>query len=174
MPVLLKEIDDFSRLEEFNSVLIIPCRFCPAASMAVRANRPYFEFHRSFLKTAPYERLIADMKSTLENMQIRADVFETRWLHQFALCMWSLKRRKKLKERARKFDALVVLGCEAAVETVLDAVKPVPCAVFQGMRTEGIMNIQPKFQLPSCISIRLNGITPLLHQPTHNEEWACL
>ena len=43
MPVYLKHINDFSELERVESVLIVPCRFCPAASMAVRKNAPYFE-----------------------------------------------------------------------------------------------------------------------------------
>ena len=66
MPVYLKEIDDISRLEMFKSVLIVPCRFCPAASMAVSTHRPYFEFLRQFLRTASYEELIGAIKSNLE------------------------------------------------------------------------------------------------------------
>jgi hypothetical protein len=62
MPVYLKDIDDFHELEKFESVLIVPCRFCPAASFAVRKGQPYFEFLRKLLKTASYERYIERMK----------------------------------------------------------------------------------------------------------------
>lgn len=41
MPVYLKDINAFPELESFKSVLIVPCRFCPAASVAVRRNHPY-------------------------------------------------------------------------------------------------------------------------------------
>jgi hypothetical protein len=65
MPIYLKDKSEFSELERFNSVLIVPCRFCPAASMAVRKNKPYFEFLRRLLKTGSYEHLIDTIKSNL-------------------------------------------------------------------------------------------------------------
>ena len=174
MPFYLKEIDDLSELEKFRSVLIIPCRFCPAASMAVRTSRPYFEFLRRFLKTAPYEELIATMKSNLEKRGIKTDVFKSRWLHQFVVCMWSARRRNKLLKRARNYDALVVLGCEAALDTIHDSVKTSSCKVFQGMRTDGIMSILPRFSLPCNVSLELNNITPLVHQPKDAVPWTSL
>ena len=42
MPVYLNEIDDFSKLGKYKSVLIVPCRFCPAASLAVSKKAPIF------------------------------------------------------------------------------------------------------------------------------------
>jgi hypothetical protein len=72
MPVYLKDISEFPELEKFDSVLIVPCRFCPAASLAVRRNKPYFEFFRRFLKTASYEQLIETIKSNLEKKGVKA------------------------------------------------------------------------------------------------------
>ena len=174
MPVYLKDIVEFPELESFQSVLIIPCRFCPAASMAVRTKRPYFEFLRRFLKTASYEELIETIKLNLEKKGVKADIFKSFWLHQFVVCMWTRRRRKKLLKHARKYEALVVLGCEAAVDTVHDAVKSAPCRVFQGMRSEGIMSIQPVFHKPCNISLELNHVTPLVHQPDHAVPWISL
>ena len=174
MPVYLKEIEAFPELESFKSVLIVPCRFCPAASMAVRTKRPYFEFMRRFLKTASYEELIETIKSKLEKKGVKTDVFRSRWLHQFVVCMWTIRRRKKLLRRATKYDALVVLGCEAAVDTVHDAVKSAPCKVFQGMRSAGLMSIQPRFHMPANISITLNHVTPLVHQSEDSLPWVSL
>lgn len=171
MPVYLKDIDHFQALEQFRSVLIIPCRFCPAASFAARENKPYFEFLRNFLKTASYEQYIASMKSGLERTGVKADVFKSHLPHQFVVCMWSSRRRKKLMRTASNYDALVVLGCEAAVRTIHDSVKPTPCQVFQGMRAEGIMSIQPQFRFPCNISLRLDSITPLLHQREEPDPW---
>lgn len=122
MPVYLKGINEFAEVERFKSVLIVPCRFCPAASMAVTTNQPYFEFARTFLKTASYEQYIEDVQSGLVKKGIKADVFKSRWLHQFVVCMWTSKRRKQVAKPAGEYDALVVLGCEAAVQTVYDAV----------------------------------------------------
>ena len=174
MPVYLKDIDDLKQLEKFQSVLIVPCRFCPAASMAVKTNRPYFEFLQRFLKTAAYEELIGSIKSNLEKKRIKTDVFRSRWLHQFVVCMWTSRRRQKLLNRARKYEALVVLGCEAALDTVYDSVKSTSCKIFQGMKTEGIMGIKPRFKPPCNILLELNNITPLVHQSANSNPWVIL
>ena len=148
MPVYLKDIHDFQQLEQFQSVLIVPCRFCPAASLALRNNEPYFEFFRHMLQTAAYERYI--------------------------VCMRTRRRRKQLMKRAKNYDALVVLGCEAAVQTILDSVDTESFQVVQGMRTEGIMSILPRFNWPGSITLQLNSITPLLHQKQGSEPWVRL
>lgn len=162
MPFSLHETDIVPEVAELKSVLLVPCRFCPAASMAVASDEPYIEFHRRLLKTAPYERLIEKMKRSLEERGIRTGVFRSTLLHQFVLCMWTSRRRKNLLERAREYEALVVIGCEAAVDTIRDAVKSTGCRVIQGMKTEGIMSIQPKFNLPGTIRLDLQGVSPTL------------
>jgi len=171
MPVYLKDIHDFRQLEQFHSVLIVPCRFCPAASLAVRNNEPYFEFFRHLLQTDAYERYIETIKSELEKKGVKADVFRSRMPHQFVVCMWTRRRRKQLMKRTKKYDALVVLGCEAAVQTILDSVDTASVQVVQGMRTEGIMSILPRFKWPGNITLQLNSITPLLHQNQGSEPW---
>jgi hypothetical protein len=171
MPVYLKDIDNFKELEKFSSVLIVPCRFCPAASFAVQHNEPYFEFFRKFLKTASYEKYIETMRSYLQKKGKKADVFKSHMPHQFVVCMWTSRRRKSLMRRAMKYDALVVLGCEAAVQTIYDAVKSTSCQVYHGMRTVGIMSIQPLFHLPCDISLRLNSIIPLIHNRETPDPW---
>jgi hypothetical protein len=162
MPFYLTETDVVPEVVGFKSVLIVPCRFCPAASLAVRSNEPYIEFLRRFLKTASYERLIKTMKYSFEDRGVKTSVFKSSLLHQFVLCMWTSRRRKKLLERARQYEALVVMGCEAAVQTVRDSVKSTACQVIQGMKSEGVMIVKPKFYLPCNISLELEGVTPLL------------
>ena len=100
----------------------------------------------------------------MENEGIKADVFESKIIHQFVLCMWTEKRRKKLLKRAKEYEALIVLGCEAAVNTVSDAVQSTSCKVLQGLETEGIMSIQPRLHLPANISLELQSLTPLALQ----------
>jgi hypothetical protein len=174
MPVYLKDKDEFPELENFESVLLVPCRFCPAASLAVRRNKPYFELFRRFLKTASYEEFIETVKANLEKKGVKTDVFKSKWLHQFVVCMWTSRRRKKLSERASKYEALVVLGCEAAVQTIHDSVKSTSCKVFQGMRSEGIMTVKPSFNLPGNISLELDKIIPLVHQTNNSVPWVSL
>ena len=164
MPFHFKQIDNISEYTQFKSVLIIPCRFCPAASSSINNNEPYFEFFRKFLKTDSYERYIKSLKSKFEEEGIKADVFESKIIHQFVLCMWTEKRRKKLLKHAKKYQALIVLGCEAAVNTVSDAVKSASCKVFQGLETEGVMSIQPRLHLPANISLELQSLTPMALQ----------
>ena len=163
MPFCLEVTDVVPEVVNFKSVLIVPCRFCPAASMAVKSNEPYIEFPRRSLKTASYERLIKSTKQSFENRGIKTSVFKSSFLHQFVLCMWTSRRRKKLLESAKRYDAVVVMGCEAAVQTVRNALESTRCQVVQGMRSEGIMSIQPRLSLPCNISLELEGVTPYIH-----------
>ena len=166
MPFILNAVDDTSAYEQFESVLVVPCRFCPAASAAVKNNEPYFEIFRRFLKTDSYERFIKSLKSRLEGKGVKTDVFRSRWLHQFVLCMWTTRRREALKKRARDYDALVVLGCEAAVQTVRDSVKPCSCEVIQGVKTEGIMSVRPRVSLPCNLALDVESVSRYEYQGT--------
>jgi hypothetical protein len=159
MPFYLEEIEDISELDRFESVLIIPCRFCPAASLAVGKNEPYIELFRRFLKTASFEQFIKTMKSDFEEKGVKTDVFKSHLPHQFVLCGWTSKRRQKLLKYAKKYEALLVLGCEAAVQTIRDTVKSTSCQVLQGMKTMGIMSIKPSFKLPCYISLEMESLT---------------
>jgi len=170
MPFILNAIDDISAYEQFKSILIVPCRFCPAASAAVKNNKPYIELFRRFLKTDSYEKFIRDLKAGLERKGIRTDVFKSKLIHQFVLCMWTSRRREALKKRARNYDALVVLGCEAAVQTVRDAVRPNICEVLQGVETEGIMSIQPRLYFPLNLTLKLQSISEYEYHGTQKCE----
>jgi len=174
MPIYLKDKTEFPELERFKSVLIVPCRFCPAASMAVRKNKPYFEFLRLFLKTGSYEHLIDAIKSNLVKKGVKTDVFKSKLPHQFVICMWTSRRRKKLLKRASKYDAVVVMGCEAAVQTICDSLETTSCKVFQGMKSEGIMTVKPSFSMPCNISLELDNIIPLVHQKKISLPWVTL
>ena len=161
MPVYLDETDIISQTKGFKSVLIVPCRFCPAATMAVKKNEPYIEFFRRLLTTASYARFIDEMKDSLEAHGIKTGVFESKLLHQFVLCMWTPKRRKKLREVARNYDAVVVLGCDAAIQTVRSALGPSSSRVIQGMIPRGIMGVKPSLSFPGNLRLELESITPM-------------
>ena len=51
MPFCFEEKNVLSELAGCKSVLIVPCRFCPAASAAVKNDKPYVELFRRLLKT---------------------------------------------------------------------------------------------------------------------------
>lgn len=161
MPFYLSDSDIKPQIAGLRSVLIVPCRFCPAASLAVRENKPYFEPFRRLLRTEAYESYISDLKQSLEADGIETAVFESRMPHQFVACMWTQRRRHTFAKRASKFDGVVVLGCNAAVETMRNALGSTDCRLIGGMVEEGIMNVVPAFSFPANLSLVLKGINPV-------------
>ena len=159
MPFYLKERDVSADIAGTRSALIVPCRFCPAASLAVREGTPYVRLFRGLLRTDSYESYIRRLRSRLEGEGIRTQVFASRFLAHFVMCMWPARRRRALAREAARHDALVVLGCEAAVETARQAAKATGCRVVAAMEIEGIMNVTPALSLPFDVRLRVNSVT---------------
>lgn len=162
MPFYLKEVDVVPEVVKFQSALIVLCRFCPAASLALRKEQPYIEFFRSFLRTESYEQHINNMQSRLEKEGLKTSVFRGNLLN-FVICMWTSGKREKLLELAHQYEAVVVMGCEGAFENVCDIVKSADCQVFHGMESEGVLMAVPKFQWPFNISLELSSVTPVFY-----------
>ncbi len=163
MPFYLKEVDVVPEVVQFQSVLIVACRFCPAVSLAVKNNQPFLKLYRGHLRTECYEDLIRNMQSRLEKEGVKTDVFRSGILN-YAHCMWASGKRKKLTERASEFEAVVVMGCEGAYESVRDMVESTDCQVFNGMESEGLLNVTPRIDWPFSISLELSGVTQMHHQ----------
>lgn len=166
MPFYLSDSDIMPQVARLRSVLIVPCRFCPAASLAVRENKPYFEPFRRLLRTEAYESYISDLKRRLEAEGIEVAVFDSKLPHQFVACMWSQRRRQAFAKRASQFDGVVVLGCNAAVETTRDALARSNRRVIGGMVEEGIMNVVPEFSFPANLSLAVKGINRVKTEET--------
>ncbi len=163
MPFYLKHRDVSSEIgPRIHSVLIVPCRFCPAASAAVRERRPYIDLFWNFLRTPSYELYIQALKSHLESEGIRTGVFDSKLPNQFIICMWTSGRRKDLARHASGYDALIVLGCDAAVETARSSTKSMDCRVIQGMEIEGILNVIPTLRFPCKIWLEVSSVTRVL------------
>jgi hypothetical protein len=160
MPFYLKGVDIVPEVTKFQSALIVLCRFCPAASLALKYDQPYIEFFRRFLKTESYEQHISSMQSRLEKEGLKTSVFKGNLLN-FLICMWTSGQREKLLQQANKYEAAVVMGCEAAYESVCDIIKSTDCQVFHGMESEGVMSAIPKFHWPFKISLELFSLTPI-------------
>jgi len=165
MPFDLKGRDISSDIAAVRSVLIVPCRFCPAVSLAVKERKPYVELFRKLLRTASYESYIQRMKSRLESAGIRTGVFDSRLPHQFIVCMWTSGRREDLARQALGYDAVIVLGCDAAVETVRSCLESTDCRVIPGMEVEGIMNVIPTLKFPFTISLEVGNLTRVPQPP---------
>ena len=164
MPFCLKDRDISPDMAAVRSALIVPCRFCPAASLAVREGKPYIELFRRLLRTASYESYIQRLKSSLESKGIRTGVFDSKLPHQFVVCMWTAGRREDLARQAAGYDAVIVLGCDAAVETARSCL-PSNYRVIPGMEVEGIMTVIPTLRFPFNISLEVSSMTRVLQPP---------
>lgn len=162
MPFYLKERDISSDIAAVRSALIVPCRFCPAASLAVTQRKPYIDLFGNLLRTPSYETYIQALKSRLERAGIRTSVFDSSLPHQFVMCMWTSGRRKELARQALGYEALIVLGCDAAVATIRSCLQATACRVIPGMEVEGVMNVVPTVHFPLKISLEVKGVTRVL------------
>lgn len=169
MPCYLKGVDVVPEVAKFKSALIVLCRFCPAISLAIRNNKPYIEFFRRLLKTEPYEELIDDMQSRLKKEGLKTSVFKGNLLN-YLICMWTSGGRKKLIKHAGQFEAVVVMGCDSAYESVQEILKSTNCQVFHGMESEGLLNAIPKVHLPLNISLEKFKVTPIIYHGKQSEK----
>lgn len=166
MPFYLKDRDFSLEIIGAQSALIVPCRFCPAASLAIRERKPYLELSLKFFRSPAFDAYIQALKSGLEKEGIRIGVYENKSPGQYVVCMWDAKRRKDLARYAGGYDALIVLGCGAAVEVARQCSNSSNCRIIPGMEAEGIMNVIPTFQFPFKISLEMMSMTRILQQDT--------
>lgn len=161
MPIHLDDLDVLPEVEGLRSALIVACNMCAGASMSMKDNKPFIQFFRSLLKSPPLERHIRKLKAQLAETGVRTEKFKAGVIQQFFLCLWTSRQRKKLRARAAEYEAVIVLGCDSAVETVRDSVKGTECRVIEGMAVAGIMNSQPEFHLPCNISFNGSKVIPM-------------
>ena len=161
MPIHLDDLDIISEVEELSSALIVPCNMCPAVTVAAREERPFIEFFRNFLKSAPFEQHIKALQSRLRGKGVNTEVFKCNLPHQWFLCMWTTGMREKLRKYAEKHEAVIVLGCDTATETVRDSVRSIDCKVIEGMEVAGYMNAKLKLRLPCNICFEDCKIIPI-------------
>ena len=161
MPIHFSDLDVASEVDGVGSALVVPCTMCPAATVAVRDQKPFMQLFRSLFKSAPFERYIAALQTRLAGMGVRTEVFNSRLYHQWFMCMWTARRREQLRKRASQHDAVIVLGCDSATETVREALETTGCKVIEGMKVSGIMNAQLSFHLPGNVSFDSCKIVPI-------------
>lgn len=166
MPIHFVDLDVAEKVEGYSSTLIVPCYMCPAVTVAVRENKPFLQLFSSFLKSPPFEQYISTLQSRLRENGLDSAVFKSNFVHQWFLCMWTSGRRKKLKRQIKKYDSVIVLGCESATETVRDLIKTDDCKVIQGMEVTGFMNAKMRFHLPCNVTFEDCKIVPISTQKT--------
>jgi hypothetical protein len=161
MPIHLDELDITSEVEESSSALIVACNMCAGASLAMKENKPFIQFFRSLLKSPPLERYIERLQAQLSEMGIKTEWFRGGIIQQFFLCLWTSRQRGELQECAKEYKAVIVLGCDSAIDTICRSVEGTDCKVIRGMEVGGVMNTKPKFHLPCNISFEGSKIIPM-------------
>lgn len=101
MPIHFNDLDVVSEITGLNSALIVPCNMCPAVAVAVRERKPFMQFFRSFLKSAPFLQYVRALQSRLSEKGVKTKVFKSSLYHQWFLCMWTSGQRKKLAKHAK-------------------------------------------------------------------------
>ena len=161
MPIHFNDLDVISEIAGLSSALIVPCNMCPAATVAVREKKPFMQFFRSILKSLPFEQYIRELQSRLREKGVDSKVFRSNLYHQWFMCMWTSAQREKLEKAMKEHEAVIVLGCNSATETVRDTAKSTDCKVIEGMKTTGIMNAKLRFHLPCNVSFEDCNIVPI-------------
>jgi hypothetical protein len=163
MPIHFEDLNVTPEVAGLQSALIVPCNLCPAVTIAVRENRPFLRLFRSLVKSAPFEEYLGALQFRLAENGVSTKVFRNTLYHQWFMCMWTSRRRKKLQKQAKKYDAVIVLGCDSATETVRD-VLPAEIKVIEAMKTTGIMNGRLSWQFPGDIHFKECKVVPILQR----------
>ena len=161
MPIHFNDLDVVSEVSGLSSALIVPCYMCPAVTVAVREKKPFLQFFRNFMKSAPFEQYMTTMQARLKEHGVKTKVFKSIPSHEWFMCMWPSGKRKRLQKCAEQYDAVIVLGCNSAAETLRDAVKSTDCKVVEGMEVAGIMNAQIRFHWPGNVSFENCRTVPI-------------
>ena len=163
MPIHFEDLDVVSEVEGLKSALIVPCNLCPAVTVATRENRPFMRIFKSPLKSMPFERYLTTLQSQLREKGVSTEVFRSNLYHQWFMCMWTSRRRKKLGRAAEHYDAVIVLGCDSATETVRTEV-PADVKIVEGMTVAGIMNGRMSFRGAGSLSFDDCRVVPISRQ----------
>jgi len=161
MPIHFHDVDLTADISGLKSALIVPCIMCPAVTVAIRERKPLIRFLRNPFKSAPFERYVKSLQKRLTEQGVINDVFKSRLYQHWFLCMWSVKRRKKLLKRVKDYQAIIVLGCASAAETVREAVESTDCKVIEAMQVGGLTNAKLKFGFPDKVSFEGVKIVPM-------------
>ena len=152
MPLYLEPKDVISDLEDFHSVLIVPCPICPPMSLAMQTKTPFIDLFEHGIKTGAFEDYIQSIREPLDERGIRTEVLTIRAPLPL-MCLWTQGQRQRLVERAKDFEAVLVLGCNSATVTAKDALKDTDCQVFQAMA-----NATTKFGFPPKMELERHPV----------------
>lgn len=157
MPIYLEPRDITADLESFNSVLIVSCPICPPMSMAMQTKKPFIDFFKHGIKTKAFEDYVKSIRDSLEQHNVRTDVYTTRAPSPM-MCLWTEGQRSRLLNRAKDHEAVLVVGCNSAIHVVKDVLKDTNCKVFPAMKMKAIANATMKFEFPLKVKFDMNPL----------------
>ena len=150
MPVNLVPKDVSSDLAGFKSVLIASCPVCPPMCLAMQKKEPFIEFFKHGIKTAAFEDYIQSIRDSLEQLGVRTGVFSIHTPTPM-MCLWTEGQRKRLKKRAKDYEAVLILACDSGTESAKDALKDTDCQVLQSLDMDGVINATTSIHLPLTV-----------------------
>jgi hypothetical protein len=159
MPIHLEPLDVSAELERFGSVLIVSCPICPPMSLAMQRRSPFLEFFKRGLKTEAFEDYIREMREPLEQRGVRTGAYSV-YLPCPTMCLWTKGQRRRLLKRAKEYEAVLVLGCDSATETVRHSLRNSDCKVIQAMQATGVANATLQFRFPMTLEFRQTECQP--------------
>jgi hypothetical protein len=160
MPIHLEPVDVYADLENFTSVLVVPCPVCPQFSLAMQKDSPWLEVLKTGFKTGAFEDHIRDILDPLEKRGVRTGVFTMR-LPLPTMCLWTRRQRNRLLKRAKNYQAVVVLGCDSAAFTAQQVLENTHCHVIKGMHMAGITNATVTHRFPLTFELQKKTRVPI-------------
>jgi hypothetical protein len=152
MPIYLEPVDISHQLKEFTSVLIVFCPICPPISLSMQKHSACLELSKRGFKSVAFQDHVRSIRESLEDLDIKTGVFST-YLPCPTMCLWTKGQRERLRNRAKDYEAAVVLGCDTARYTARQALQDTDCQVFQAMRMTGLTNAIVKFRFPMTVTL---------------------
>ncbi len=150
MPVNLTPRDVSSDLADFNSVLIASCPVCPPMCLAMQKKEPFIEFFKHGVKTAAFEDYIRSIRDSLAQGGVRTGVFSIHTPTPM-MCLWTERQRKRLRKRAKDYEAVMILACDSGTESAKDALKDTDCQVIQSLDMDGVINATTSIHFPLTV-----------------------
>ena len=157
MPVYLEPRDVTAELGDVESVLIVSCPVCPPMSLAMQKRKPFLELFKHGLDTGAFQDYVTSIREPLEERGVRTGVCTLRAPSPI-MCLWTEGQRRRLRKRAKSYEAVLVLGCDSATHTAKDALKDTGCQVFQAMRMMAMANATMRFRFPMTVDLDMHPL----------------
>jgi hypothetical protein len=67
------------------------------------------------------------------------------------MCLWTARQRKRLRKRAKDYEAVLILACDSGTESAKDALKDTGCKVIRSLDMDGVINATTSIHFPLTV-----------------------